>query len=90
MRGRSASMDTHLPGVQTQPMSMNVYDYIKRTYPVSPEVGSRVTHQVTKRSGTIARENVSQAHYVMVKFDGQKFSSPCHPTELDYLSQSKP
>jgi hypothetical protein len=63
---------------------MNVYDYIKRTYPVDPQVGGRVTHQVTKRSGMIARENKSQAHYVMVKFDGQKFSSPCHPTELDY------
>jgi hypothetical protein len=62
-----------------------VYDYVKRTYSVNPEVGGRVTHQVTKRSGTITRENVTQGHYVMVKFDGRKFSSPCHPTELDYL-----
>ena len=62
-----------------------MYDYVKRTYPVEPQVGARVTHQVTKRSGTIAREKASQAHYVMVRFDGQKFSSPCHPTELDYL-----
>jgi hypothetical protein len=69
---------------------MSMYDYIKRTYPVLPVVGGRVTHQVTKRSGTISRENATQAHYVMVKFDGQKFSSPCHPTELDYLSQSRP
>ena len=61
-----------------------MYDYIKRTYPVNTQVGRRVTHQVTKRSGTIARESASQAHYVMVKFDGQKFFSPCHPTELDY------
>jgi hypothetical protein len=65
-------------------VSLNVYDYIKRTYPADPQVGGRVTHQVTKKSGTIARENKSQAHYVMVKFDGQKFSSPCHPTEFDY------
>ena len=33
-----------------------MYDYVKRTYPVEPQVGARVTHQVTKRSGTIARE----------------------------------
>ena len=65
-------------------MRMNVYDYIKRTYPVTPEVGGRVTHQVTRRGGTSARENVSHAHYVMVKFDGQKFSLPCRPRELDY------
>jgi hypothetical protein len=62
-----------------------MYDYIKRTYRVDPQVGGAVTHQVTGRSGTIAREKKSQAHYVMVKFDGQTFSSPCHPTELDYF-----
>jgi hypothetical protein len=64
-----------------------MYDYIKRTYRVDPQVGGRVKHQVTGRSGTIAREKKSQAHYVMVKFEGQKFSSPCHPSELDYLPQ---
>ena len=51
---------------------MNMYDYVKRTYPVLPQVGARVTHQVTKRSGAIARENKSQAHYVMAKFDGEQ------------------
>jgi hypothetical protein len=61
-----------------------VYDYIKQTYLVNPQVGGRVMHQVTRKAGTIALENVSQAHYVMVKFEGQKFASPCHPTELDY------
>jgi hypothetical protein len=61
-----------------------MYDYIKRTYSVLPQVGGRVRHQVTGRTGTIARENKSQGHYVMVKFDGQKFASACHPTELDY------
>jgi hypothetical protein len=63
---------------------MSTYDYVKRTYQVNPRVGGRVMHQVTKRSGTIAREKPSQGHYVMVKFDGRKFSSPRHPTELDY------
>lgn len=65
-----------------------MYDYVKRSYPVSPEIGQRVTHQVTRKSGVVARENRSQLHYVMVKFDGQKFSLPCHPTEIDYHPQS--
>jgi hypothetical protein len=49
---------------------MSTYDYVKRTYQVNPRVGGRVTHQITKRSGTIVREKPSQGHYVMVKFDG--------------------
>lgn len=61
-----------------------MYDYVKQSYPVSPEIGQRVTHHVTKKSGAVTRENRSQLHYVMVKFDGKKFSLPCHPTELDY------
>ena len=60
------------------------YDYVKRAYNVNPEVGGRVYHTVTKEHGTIARENPSSGHYVMVKFDGAPFSSPCHPTELEY------
>lgn len=60
------------------------YDYVKRTYGVNPIVGERVTHTVTGKSGIIARESPGQAHYVRVKFDGQSFSSACHPTELEY------
>lgn len=60
------------------------YDYVRRAYGVDPIVGKRVQHQVTKRFGEIGREDKSQGHYVMVRFDGQKFRSPCHPTELDY------
>lgn len=60
------------------------YDYVRRAYGVNPGVGQRVQHTVTKGFGTIARENASQGHYVMVRFDGRGFSSPCHPTELDY------
>lgn len=60
------------------------YDYVKRAYPVNPVVGGRVYHTVTKENGTIARESPSQAHYVMVKFDGGTFAAPCHPTELEY------
>jgi hypothetical protein len=60
------------------------YDYVRRAYGVNPGVGQRVRHTVTKKFGTVAKENPSQGHYVMVRFDGQSFSSPCHPTELDY------
>jgi len=60
------------------------YEYIRRTYDVAPVVGQRVTHAVTRKSGVIAREDKSQGHYVKVRFDGQKHTLPCHPTELDY------
>lgn len=61
------------------------YDYIKRTYNVDPRVGAQVRHTVTDGYGRITKENLSQGHYVMVRFEGQKFSLPCHPTELEYL-----
>jgi hypothetical protein len=60
------------------------YEYIKRAYSVDPVVGQRVTHTVTGKSGEIGREDKSQGHYVMVRFDGMKHRLPCHPTELDY------
>lgn len=60
------------------------YDYIKRTYGVSPEPGNVVYHTVTKQWGVIKRESKSASHYVQVAFEGQKHSSPCHPTELQY------
>lgn len=62
------------------------YDYIKQTYNVEPKVGDRVTHEVTKQSGVIARENRSQSHYVMVRFDGRKHLLPCHPLELGLVA----
>jgi len=60
------------------------YDYVRRTYGVDPIVGQRVRHTEIDKFGTVARESASQAHYVMVKFDGQNFASPCHPTALEY------
>lgn len=47
------------------------YEYIKRMYPVTPNVGARVRHHVTKQEGTIRRENPSAGHYVQVLFDGE-------------------
>ncbi len=60
------------------------YEYVKRTYGHEPIVGNRVWHTVIKKFGRIAKEKPSQGLYVMVRFDGQNFSSPCHPDELDY------
>lgn len=63
-----------------------MYDYIKRTYSFQPELGRRVRSTVTKQEGEIKRESPSQGHYVMVRFDGGKFSLPCHPGELEYVT----
>lgn len=61
------------------------YDYVKRTYRVRPIVGERVYHKETKNYGVVAREDKSQSHYVMVRFDGMKQRLPCHPTALEYF-----
>lgn len=58
------------------------YEYIKKQYRVAPVVGQQVQHEVTRKVGKIARENLSSSHYVMVKFEGSKHSLPCHPLEL--------
>lgn len=62
------------------------YDYVRRNYPVDPQVGQRVTLAEGRQrpSGVVTRENKSQSHYVMVRFDGQRHASPCHPTSLEY------
>lgn len=65
------------------------YDYVKRNYGVRPVPGQRVRHQETGKSGVIVREKQSAAHYVHVRFDGYKFSLPCHPNALDYLDQNR-
>lgn len=67
------------------------YDYVKRMYGVDPIVGARVRHtelQGARSFGTIAREKPALGHYVMVRFDGQNFALPCHPTALDYSPSS--
>lgn len=66
------------------------YEYIKRTYSFVPKVGRRVRHTVTTNYGVICPEDRSQGHYVMVKFDGKKFSLPCHPGELEYNERDDP
>lgn len=66
------------------------YDYVKRTYNVSPVVGGLVFHKVTKKYGNVADEELSQGHYVQVRFKGTDFAVPCHPTELEYLLRMPP
>lgn len=63
------------------------YDYIRRTYAVDPVPGERVKHTVTGKSGVIVRTR-GDPQYVQVRFDGQKHSLPCHPTELDYGAEA--
>ncbi len=64
------------------------YDYIKRSYKLQPEIGRRVKHTVTYGEGVIAREDKSAGHYVQVKFYGSKFALPCHPDELEYVTEA--
>lgn len=63
---------------------MSAYPYIRHVYAVSPDPGCRVRHQITNRQGVITRPR-GDPQYVSVRFDGDKHSLPCHPTELDYL-----
>lgn len=65
------------------------YEYIKRTYPVTPKVGMRVRHNETNRMGWITREDRSASHYVQVHFDGDPRPLPCHPTSLDYPTSNR-
>lgn len=67
----------------------HVYEYVRGAYRVRPRIGQRVQHTETLQFGTIAPESPSGRHYVMVRFDGRKFNSPCHPLALDY-SPSEP
>lgn len=54
-------------------------EYVRTYYGVPARRGLRVT--VDGRPGVITRAT----HYVFVRFDGLRFSRPCHPTwRIDY------
>lgn len=57
------------------------YEYVRRIYGVDPKVGQRVS--CDGLMGKIAPAE-GDPQYVEVKFDGRDFTSPCHPTSLDY------
>lgn len=61
------------------------YDYIRRYYDVPAYIGVRVS--VEGKSGVLVKAR-SALHYAHVKFDGAKFSVPCHPSELTYHVQA--
>jgi hypothetical protein len=63
------------------------YAYIKQHYGLEFEPGDRVTHTVTQKAGQVTREDLSQSHYVQVRFDDRKFSVPCHPQELEKVTK---
>jgi hypothetical protein len=66
------------------------YDYVRRYYRVAPTVGHRARHTVIGKFGIICREHPSHGHRVMVRFDGERHRSYCHPTELEYLGRRMP
>ncbi|HEU6452881.1 MAG TPA: hypothetical protein VFT57_15800 [Gemmatimonadaceae bacterium] len=56
------------------------FDYVRRTYRVPAARGVRVT--VDGKPGRITR---GQGHYIRIRFDGERYSRPCHPTwRVDY------
>ena len=59
------------------------YEYVKSYYGVRPVIGRRVRLENSDRFGVITRRRAYD-HRVWVRFDGQSFASPCHPTSLDY------
>ena len=61
------------------------YEYVKKYYGVPADPGRRVKmagHRPTE-TGVIVRKK-SYDQYVHVRFDGQTFSVPVHPHDLDY------
>lgn len=64
------------------------YEYVKRYYGVHPKLGQRVFHTEIKEWGTVIRKRRGYAgHYVFVRFDGRKLSSPCHPLSLYFSAK---
>lgn len=61
-----------------------MYDYVRRTYGVEPEVGQPVELKGYP-PGKVAAEDPSQSNYVMVRFEGWDHDAPAHPTDLTYL-----
>lgn len=61
------------------------YAYVNRYYGLSVKPGMRVTmsgHRPTE-TGTVVRKR-SCDQYVHVRFDGQSFDVPVHPSDLQY------
>jgi len=60
------------------------HDYIARAYGRTFTPGQRVRFTEGKpRAGTVMRPKASHAHYVQVRFDGEKHGSLCHPGSVE-------
>lgn len=64
-------------------MKTDCYDYVRNYYGVPARVGMRV--RCYGKEGVLVRAK-SDLHYLHIRFDGQKFSLPAHPTDgIEYL-----
>lgn len=65
-------------------MTMDCYDYVRRTYGVPAYVGVKVRLSSGVEGVIVAAK--SDLHYIHVRIEGRKFSVPCHPTDnVTYL-----
>ncbi len=59
------------------------YEYVRNYYGVPAYIGVRV--KADGKEGVLV-EARSNLHYIHVLLDGEKHTSPCHPTdEIEYL-----
>lgn len=66
-------------------MSYRSLNYVKEQYGVPVKRGMRVAHE-----GNHGVVTCGAGAHVRVRFDGEKFSRPCHPLSLDYGDGVKP
>lgn len=57
------------------------YEYINRAYGIQPIIGEPVRLK-NYPPGKVAPEDLGQAHYVMVRFEGWDHDAPIHPDDL--------
>ena len=53
------------------------FEYIKKYYHVTEHIKKGMKISVNERLGVITG---ADGHYLMVQFNGEDFSTPCHPT----------
>lgn len=67
-------------------MSIRSLSYVREQYGVPAKRGMRVIHE-GRDHGIIT---CGTGAHVRVRFEGDKYSVPCHPLSLDYLDGVKP
>ena len=67
----------------------NPFAYIRRYYGVPAEKGRRVRFHYYDKEGVITGH--STGAHILVRFDGDEQSQPCHPTwKMQYLDVVEP